>query len=556
MNIADLHESIALLMARVGAQARLRPELTRAWREFSGDEGRLALPVASLAAPEHTRFAEWFLLERRSDALGEVPIRLAASLLGAEPPTQEVLETACVGVFLVVAVQPDIVRVADLQSSDSYDLLPTAELQPAVGDLLIGRLFTERAGVWLPSPAMAVVAVDEPLNRALRSDFSSVQLQRRLSQLELEHMLFRRSRAAHERVARQQPIEHLEAQLDQQLQAAGALRLSATEISQSLRDTTRPGAVIGPVLDEVAFATGADIERVRVLLTELWNAHRANATRVASAPTAPLPSEPLASGFTPREGESLGEALARRIEEGQRRHENLDTIYAEIEDLLGEPIEDDEPDDEPEASVDVFARGDLQALVQEFLWEERCEDGDEARVLGLLLSQQRQAPVPKANLEYLDNGDLLRLVVHVYLGSPPAERAAAVRRTFTVLQRFYRWAETTQEYEFGDVLESCRRSFIDDLDRVHRASLALSRTMVPGAGPAQPILMRVAELAGDEACLQHMANATAWVGVGAAAVDLRPGDVILGVLKLIDADNGSLDGMVMVLPAAAESALG
>jgi hypothetical protein len=541
-------------MQRVAADRRFRPELARAWREFFGAEAGPCPALPDPAAVSHTRFCEWFLLERFCDAIGEVPVRMASELLGASVAEREALESARVGVFLVRGAGSDAVAVVDLQDGAALEVVPTAGLEVTAGDLLIGRLFVADSGMLVPSAALASVAERESLGRALRADLQGLDLPRRLSQVELEHLLFRRWQAARERAHADEPAERLEARLEAMLREAGMHQHSATGISGELRAASNPGAVVGPLLDHAAFETGADLDKLRVLLLELWNAHHAQQQPAQPPPRAS--SAATASGFAPREGESLGETLARRIEQGIERHEDLETVYGEVEELLGESIDEDDDEDGGDATGVDMARGDLEALVTEFLWEEKCERGVEARVLGMLVRQQRERPVPKVDLEYLEASDLLRLLVQVFLGSAPADRAAAVHGAFGVLRRFYRWAEATQDYELGATLAACEAEFVGDVERLHRASLALSASQRPDARGAAPIMMRVLAIDGSDVHLQHGSDQSVWVSGASGARDLRAGDILLGGLRPGAPGCGTLDGMVVVLPAGAESVLG
>ena len=108
-------------------------------------------------------------------------------------------------------------------------------------------------------------------------------------------------------------------------------------------------------------------------------------------------------------------------------------------------IEDD--DDDPGAgtakSPPAAFDGDLEPLIQEFIWEQDCGGGYEEEVLAQLLAQQREAPVPNLHLEFLSAGDLLRMVLRFYLDAAPGERSERVLRVFAVLEQFCEWGQRT-----------------------------------------------------------------------------------------------------------------
>ena len=575
MDPARLYETVHSIAEHLAEQERFRPEFARAWREFFGVDVEVRRQPER-GRPAHTRFCEWFVLERVSEVLGDVPIRRLGELTGDEPAELDALLGSRVGIYRVDAVGDDSARLIDLQTERPEDLRSDPgwreNLKLTAGDLLVGRLYPDDRGRCVPSAAVAVVAAGERLSEALQQDLRASQLPRRLHQAELEHLLFRKWDAARETVQQSRPIEHLEARLETLLRDAGAVRHSATEISRALRDASSAGSVMGPLLDEIAFDTSVDLDELRMLLLEMWNAYHPGGDVIPTPdPATPQPAADgsakpedgggarrteLASGFEPREGESLGETLARRIEQGLTADEDIEEVYAEVEQLLGEPIDDEDENEVPLTDPTDVVRGDLQALIAEFVWEEKCEDGVEARVLGLLVRQLNEAPVPKVDLEYVEAKDLLRLLVHVFLGSAPAEREQAVRMTFGVLERFYAWAAETQEYQLGDGLTECRARLVDDVDRLARASRALSSADAPTT--AQPILMRVQATRERELELELGAERRALIPLpDGVAKDLRVGDLVLGALRSGHRDDAAtLDGMVVVVPEGCEAMLG
>lgn len=610
-------ELVARLAAKLAADPRLRAEVQRARREFFGAEARAvddraaAVPGAASAA-EH-RFAEWFALERTCDTLGDVPVELPAygefadDLLGSQA-----------GVFLVQDAIGGAVSARDLQDDTVLDLMvPPQSLRE--GDLLVGRLFPSGPGTYTPSTACAVFRPGVELGRAFARDLQRLELDRRLQQVELEHLLLRRPEqtqsptaapAAAARVAGAPaaeapptvPLEHLEADLERLLREAGS-ELSAATISQQLALVARPGQVIGPLLDEMAFDSDVDLDRLRDLLLQIWNAHHAEEDDAATAVDGALP------GAAP--GETLGERLVRTLDEGLAQKRDVADLFAQLERMAGiepEPEDgedvadpaasledadddafdgdegdDDELDDEDAdgerspgqagraaAKRGAAARrrdvdgddegdgaagfgdpdaGDLEPLVEEYLWESGRSDAETP--LRLWTELQRNAPLPRVDLEQVTAGDLMRLLLHVYLGAAPARRAAAVQDAFAELRRFYDWAASTQELDFRSVLTHCQGSLLTQLDRLHAASQALSNDQRPATRPG---ILQVEDVGPTGFGVRDDDGGTHWITTPqAVAAQLQVGDLVLGALapSRSGGSQRTLQGLVVVLPEQA-----
>lgn len=537
-----LHDTLSRCTADLQAKPGMQAETLRARREFFGD--RAALPADQLGIAAEARFAEWYLVERDSELMGEIPLRSLArdGGLGAEVPLEAMLASIA-GVFLVEA-KNDAAQLRDLQDGNILEMRARNMLEVGVGDVVIGRLYPHDDGHWVPSPAVAVQPSGRALADAFQRDVANLDPGRRLTQAELEHLLFRRSRAVAE-AATAVPLEHLEAQLDKILRTGGMSEPTAEELSAAMQAAEGPGQVLGPFLDQVAFDTEIDLEEIRVVLLELWNAHHANKTSTPAA----APQQPAAPASDHEAG--LGQRLAERIEEGLAGNEDMEQVFADVAEMLGEDIDEDD-----DAAREIREHGDLEPLVQEFLWEEDCEDGPERQLLEALLRQQEDAPVPKRDLEYLEPADILRFLLRIYLGMPPESRRERVRDAFAVVERFYRWAERTQHYALEQVLSDCRTDFVDELDRLHGASMELTSSEQGTEGP-QATLARVLDVGdgGVELAPCDAGEPTLLVGVGETP-QLRAGDLVLGRLRTESPTTVSLEGLVVVLPAAAESLLG
>lgn len=537
--------AVSTLVARLAQEAHLLPELQRARRMFLGEGPVAPLVVGAADTAEH-RFAEWFVLERESETLGAVP----ADVPRFADQVAE-LEGSTAGVFLVLSVSPHGVEARDLQDEAVYDLaVPIGSLQP--GDLLVGRLFPFTSGRFTPSSAAAVFRPGKDLGEAFRRDVERLELDRRLHQIELEHLLLRRTdqtpsptaaapAAVTAPVVPGVPLEHLEADLDRLLQS-GASKHTATSISELLAAAVRPGPAMGPLLDELAFDSVVDLDRVREVLLAIWNAHHPEGIPPLDPNDVPPPAP----------GERLGERLVRTLDEGLRQKRDVDEVFAQLERLAGlEPGAADDGENpfdheaEPAADDAPDPGGDLAPLVQEFLWEHGIEQGPVASALLTWSELQANAALPRTDLELVTGTDLMRLLLHVYLGAAPTERATAVRTTFQALQQFYAWAKQTLELEVGGALQECRGALLDQLDRLASAGVLLSSPPVRGLRPG---ILLVEDLgprgfgARDDDGQDH------WLECAPeAAAQLRQGDLVLGAL-VARGTGHALGGLAVVLP--------
>ncbi|MCA8973148.1 MAG: hypothetical protein KDC98_00430 [Planctomycetes bacterium] len=523
---STLDTAMRELVARLEADTRLRVELARARREFFAEGASAAVPGRGLVEASERRFYEWYALERESETLGCVPVtvpRFAAD---------EALMGSCVGVFAITAAEAGSAAARDLQDDSMLELtVPATAL--AAGDLLVGRLFPAGVGQWLPSVAVTVFRPGGSLGTAFTRDRERLEIEGRLQQVELEHLLLRRRDAAGNGVVEDDvpiPLEHLEADLDKLL---GETDLSATAISEQLAAADRPGQVIGPLLERIAFDSEIDLDALRRTLLQIWNAQHAS-TLIATDAEAEADADAGGPGESVGPpGETLGEKMVRLLDEGLHRHRDVDSVFADLERMAGlEPgaANDAENPYDRVADDDTSAgeplAGTLDPLVQEYLWERSQHDDAAGATLRTWVELLGNAAVPHADLEDVTALDLMRLLMHVYLGSAPADRVAAVRNAFRCVGEFFAWAEQTQDLELAAVLEGCRGGLLDHLDRLATAGSALSRGEVRGGRPA---MLEVVDLGsgGFGVCGEDGDNL--WVVADDETVALlRVGDIVLG----------------------------
>lgn len=537
---------ISKLAKLLAAEPRLQPEIQRARREFFGQQAAAQGVVPGASATAEHRFTEWFALERESETLGEVPIEVLP-FANLEPTVSGSL----VAVVQVTAVNPDSATARDLQDDSMLDLMvPAGSLLP--GDLVVGRLYSVGAGQWTPSIAAAVFRPGVAIGLAFARDAQRLSLQRRLPQVEIEHLLLRRPDQSKSPTSREPdavPLERLEAELEQLLEGAGS-ELSITEVTTRLEATPRLGPAVGPLLEELAFDTAVDLDRVRALLLQIWNIlHRDDEV---------APAGPRGTVVSVPPGATLGEQLAQALEQGLAQKQDVDELFDQLGRMAGiDPAELEETDDlDDEAAIEASAEvgeGNLGPLVEEYLWELERTDSPAAGPLRQWAELQQNAPVPRNDIESITPSDVVRLLLHVYLAAPAGGAAAAVRATFGELRSFATWLTDTHEMLLEPVLDGCQGSFLDQLDRLQAAGDAL--TTAP-SGLARPGLLHIEALDASGFGASDDDGADHWIAAPAAALkNLRVGDLVLGALA--DRVEGTvarcLTGRVVVLPLDARS---
>ncbi len=555
--------AVATLARALAEDPRLHAEVLRARREFFGGDATPGPALRGAADTAEHRFAEWFGLERESETLGVVPCEVS--------PFAEVasdIAGSVAGVYLVLGGADGTVQARDLQDDSVLDLgVPAGSL--VLGDMLVGRLFPQHGDEWTPSTAAAIFRPGQDLAEAFRRDVRRLGLDRRLQQVELEHLLLRRTDQGPSPTSggpRHLPLEHLEAELDKLLKA-GRSTVTATAVSARLELASRPGPVMGPLLEELAFASNVDLDVCRQLLLQIWNSYhseQASTVEVASAPS----SEPP--------GETLGERLVRTLDEGLRCKRDVEELFAQIERMAGlEPgtsDEDENPHDAEDADADAEdaeedeeqafgeerdgSTGDLDPLVQEYLWETGRDRDAAAAPLRLWVELQSNSALPHTDLEFVTGTDLMRLLLHVYLAALPTERAAAVQSAFAEVQRFYAWAASIQEIDLRDVLAECQGPLLEHVERLQAAGLALS-TATPTK--TRPGILQIDDLGPQGFGVSDDDGGHHWlIASGTALACLRVGDLVLGALAPATASGAStkgrsLVGLVVVLPVDARA---
>ncbi|MHC5062870.1 MAG: hypothetical protein ACYTG5_02715 [Planctomycetota bacterium] len=567
VEISQIRELLLKLLDRHAGEERLQGELRRARREFFGEERPAYASDEESLELAAIRFAEWYLLERSSDQLGEVPVRLLMQAIeqgedvDADPELLGLLATSRAGVYIAESAQEKTVQLRDLQGGERLELSGIPEsVDP--GDIVIGRLFEIGAGTWLPSLALAILPASPELAIAYQKDLRRLNLDRRLSQAELEHLLFRRWAENRQSPAEGPPLERLEAELETLLLAADLVdEYPSAAISAALKDSPDPGVVIGPILDQLAFDSDVDLEALQRILIQIWT--RQNQSASPAEPETPKAQAPVpekqSSGKAPRTGSEsnqggLGERLAARLDAGLARKENIEELFKDLEGMLGEGDLDGEVENPEGIGSDA---GDLEALVREFVWEENLQAAEEATLARFIQSQQ-ETPLPKNVVEYLEEDDVLRFLLQNWLGSDPEGRLGHLRGQAAILDRFFAWVRATQCVELNGLREFLDHPLIREADRLDAAAKALSTSDRPDGSNAEEVeLMRVTQVMPGELSLvldRSHREVDAMIPARASG-HLQADDLMLGRFEDIPG-RGRLLGMVVVLPGKLQHLLG
>jgi hypothetical protein len=482
------------------------------------------------------RFLEWFLFERLSERYGEVPYLTFLRCSAEDLPVHlrdmvEGMAENVFGVFEIESIAPGSgMTVTDLLRGRTIALREDqAQALVEVGDTLVGRLFPiPGAGglegeEFLLSGAVACFRSKE-LRDALGADLARAHAAdptARLSQREIERLLW---------PAPPGGGDGPEAELRALLGAEGLLGLGVEDLRRMFAEAARPGMVIGPLLDRLAFETRVDLDRARTALWALWEeARREVAESGASPPVRRRDDE------RPRDAGAAVEAFER----GRARGENLDELFARLErdlDLEGVPEAEEPPDPALEGTA-----GNLAPLIEEHLWERSrgASPGPSVREAGLrsfgrYLSERVVPPLDL--LERLEPEHLRRFALDILhpAPGPPAQQEAL--QTLAAVEEFLRWGRAEQGIDAFGRCEPALRTLDSDLRRsfAFRAVNASSARRAPGA--SSRFLVRLAPASGAGELVVDPIDGSSGDPIHARvdpalAPHLREGDLLAGTLS-------------------------
>jgi hypothetical protein len=443
----DVESALDGLRKALASQGGVEREYSESALQFASAAPRTA--DADEARRMARRHAEWFLLERPSDALGGAPAEWALHHLAEldapeleESALHALLSSRC-GVFEVTSVNAgEGAWVRDLGAGGEYPLHePEASRELAPGDLIVGRLFAVGESLYSVSPAAGVFR-NARLREALQRDVENLRLGRRgvlrLSQLELEVMFWGGGGFANA-----EPLTRAR----EFFARAGLGAVEIETLFQELAATPyEPGRWVhgvrdglAVVLEKLAFETHVDLEQARRLLLEAW-------------PALANPSPRAASNAAPQRKDAVRgdvRAAMEAFDRGREAGRDLEELFRELERDLELESEEIDPDAIDGAPAPDFP-GVVAAMVQEYVWETEREQGPAAA--------RAAAPLAKfaefgENIGVFENLGAHELLLFTALWLPERgalSSAAEARAVLSALQRFCDWTQETQDIALGD----------------------------------------------------------------------------------------------------------
>ncbi|MEW6073014.1 MAG: hypothetical protein AB1726_10550 [Planctomycetota bacterium] len=508
-----IEQGLDLLQELLGNEPALAEEFARTRGWFAGrarEAGDAARRADELAARRHR---EWFLLERPSEHLGGVPVvALREAWVAAAGGPLAAHAGALLGsrasAFAVTAVDRfQGVWLRDLFGAGEHAVEePEAAPELEEGDLVVGRLFPSAEGVCRLSPASACFR-DPRLLAAVERDAARMHGARRgvmrIGQLELERLFFGGAAGGPEAASPGDPAVRAR----DLLRGAGLSSARTEGILARLAEGARrgDGTVVGAVLDELAFASEADLGALRLAFVALWNG-----TAGTAAP-GNAPGPPVAGAAEER----VRAALAR-FDAGRAAGEDLEGLFRTLEHALGCA----EGDVEVEGEEIPDFPGAVGALIEEFLWEEEHARGRAVpaghRRLRLLGEYGQRIGV----VENLSPRDLLDFAGRWVLDRRRLESPAAAGELVAALADFSRWCDAEHALVLGAGFASLAAELAADLPR-----LVTLRARLPARPPGRLAPFEVAFVGEAEVVLRDPEGSERTAVLDPPLlVLLRPGD--------------------------------
>ena len=107
-------------LAELAARPGFQGEVARAEREFFGANPAARLEAEATQGSNAARFSEWYLLERPSELLGDVPVRV----LSWPADLEDAVLSSRVGVYIVHQALPQELLVGDLWDGSNLEVAP------------------------------------------------------------------------------------------------------------------------------------------------------------------------------------------------------------------------------------------------------------------------------------------------------------------------------------------------------------------------------------------------------------------------------------------------
>ncbi len=498
----SIEKGLRLFLSLIEADATLDGEFRGSYAQFfaSGLAERQDRAMAS------RRHLEWFVLERPSEKLGGVPAEALQEewLQRAEPDVADLGLTpylrSIASVFeLTSAEETRGVWLRDLSGHGEYPIDERdAVLELAVGDLLVGRLFPIDGGVFLLSSAVSCFR-NRTLVDAVRGDLESMRGARRgvlrIQQLDLERLFF--SPTPIDQQNGDVPTIDLAVERSNAraaLREAGLDSQSADELLAIVRETASRGqSLLSDVLDELAFSTNVDLEAARLVLTDLWSLECEGQAHSAAAA---VPDASTNDATDPSDAASTDEVRAAldAFRAGRENGGDLHVLFDELADKLGVDLPKDDPlgldlpvlPDEavPVPLIDPPQEfpGVVGALVEEFLWDVRREQGAHVgeRMEGLRRLSDYATDI--GTFENLGRRQVLDFAGRWLLDSGELRGPEEARAVLAALCAFCRWSEEHHGHPLWTDCEDLLDALADSIPR-----LVLARQHTIAAEPGDSV---------------------------------------------------------------------
>ena len=508
-----MEELLTRLAALIQRDEDLAPLLGASGRDYFGPAtARFAPDAAALR-----RHLEWFLCESagpEGPTLDLVREKVGTAAGLDDEGRYRALRDSHTGVFEVTSIKPgEGFWLRDLGSLGEYPVRETeASKLVQTGDVVAGRLFPLGNGDHALSRS-AIVRRAPNLAKALRADLEEARKLRRgvvrIGGSEIEAMFA----AGADKEASGDPV----AAARKLLHEAGLAPMDAErwleELAQAPFDPQRlvHGAddALAPLLDALAFDTGADLDEARRVLIAAWHA------LASEGPGRGRSLQPAAGPAADTRRAADVETALRHFEQGTREGRPLTQMLDELErelDLAGDP-------DEDELAPAPDFPGVVGAMVVEFLWETAQEQGPaqaaELRILETLGESARDVGV----FENLSARDLARFAGVHAIERGLVRTAGEAQQLVAALRKFCRWAREVHEVDLGAEGEALLKRLESELPRVAEANAR--RTRQAEGGDYAELL----HLEADGRADVHLEGATRNVRIDMTLVPwLKPGD--------------------------------
>lgn len=473
-------------------------------------------PLVVLASSR--RHLEWFLFERHSPALMDLPVEALGAAWRANAGELQALEenflTSVAGIYEVTAVVPgEGAELSDLSGLSTHPTRTSEDLFQ-VGDLIVGRLYPVGDGTYIPSIGVGIFR-EPSLIAAVKRDIETIREGRdravfRVAQKDLETMFFTDKR--HTPVAGEAPtidddaVARAEAWLFEQGLGAERVAQLFAALASAPPDPNRialgSNDALGEILNTLAFETEIDLEAAREKLFAAWTVmHRPRAIDAGTGEPAPPTLE----------FEAAVGAFERDCESGKQVIDALSDLERRLR------VADDEPAEGEDVAPDF--PGVVGAMVDEFLWEEEREHGPEAVREADLLRIFSDFAKDVGIFEELSNREVLTFATCWIPDNPDNCEPERAPRLISSLKRFCHWA---REHQGADKIDADQE--LSDLHGALPRVLAINSALEGRDGGA---LYEVVSARDGEIQLTSAGGATESASVPAAVCrEFRPGDYV------------------------------